>query len=116
MAYITHMPLQHVKDEEIMRTREYRFQFEPRVSLAEAEMSLHLAMFAVEGLIGRARVRLGARYYISEPDRTIVVNACKPAGKMIARVFTGLLLREFGEDAFSIERINQDTLPQTVET
>ena len=99
-----------------MRTREYRFHFEPRVSLAEAEMSLHLAMFAIEGLIGRARVRLSARYYIDEHDQTIVVNACKSVGRMIARVFTGLLLREFGEDAFSVERINQDFVPQTVES
>lgn len=99
-----------------MRAWEYRFHFEPRVSLAEAEMSLHLAMFAIEGLIGRARVRLGARCNLDEPDRTIVVNACKPAGRMIARVFTGLLLREFGEDAFTVERVNQNSVPQTVET
>jgi len=28
---------------------------------------------------------------------------------MIARVFAGLLLREFGEDAFGIERVDQTT-------
>jgi len=32
------------------------FEFEPTVSLADVEMSLHLAMFAVEGIFGRARV------------------------------------------------------------
>jgi hypothetical protein len=35
---------------------------------------------------------------------------------MIARVFAGLLLREFGEDAFRVERVSNtpDAQPQEV--
>ena len=93
-----------------MRSYAIKFTFEPDISLAEAEMSLHLAMFAVEGLIGRVRVRLEAKYHLDESNRAIVIDAHRPAGLMIARVFTGLLLREFGEIAFHVELANE--LPQ----
>ena len=87
----------------------FRFVFEPQVSLAEAEMSVHLAMFAVEGLVGRVRVRLDGHYHVDEPGHAIVIDASRDVGQMISRVFTGLLLREFGEGAFHIRRV--DRLP-----
>jgi hypothetical protein len=95
-----------------------QFVFEPGISLAEAEMSLHLAMFAVEGLIGRVRVRLDAKYHLDETNRTLVIDAHRPAGRMIARVFTGLLLRELGEGAFHVERADERSQhhPQEVQT
>jgi len=86
-----------------------RFSFEPTVALGDAEMSLHLAMFAVEGLIGRVPVRLDARYQLDQPGHAIVVDTGKAAGRMIVRVFTGLLLREFGEDAFCVHPENSLT-------
>ena len=95
-----------------------QFVFEPDASLAEAEMSLHLAMFAVEGLIGRVRVRLEAKYHLDESNRSIVIDTHGPVGRMIARVFTGLLLREFGEGAFCVERADEISQhqPQEVQT
>ena len=93
-----------------MRPSTIQFTFEPDISLAQAEMSLHLAMFAVEGLIGRVRVRLDAKYHIDETNRTIVIDAHRPVGRMIARVFAGLLLREVGEGAFHVESANE--IPQ----
>lgn len=95
-----------------------RFVFDNAVPLQEAEMSLHLAMFAVEGLIGRVRVRLDAKYEVDEADRAIAIHGSGPTGRLIARVFTGLLLREFGEDSFRVERVNQlpQQHPQEVQT
>ena len=92
-----------------------RFRFDGEVRLADAEMSLHLAMFAVEGLFGRARVRLDAEYDLIEQDHCIDVDGGTEVGAMIVRVFTGLLLREFGEDSFRIERMTpaiQHTEPE----
>ena len=83
-----------------------RFRFDQQVGLTDAEMSLHLAMFAVEGLFGRACVRLDAENALIEQDRCIDVDGGTEVGAVIVRVFTGLLLREFGEDAFRVERIN----------
>lgn len=82
------------------------FVFEPHVPLAEAEMSLHLAMFAVEGLAGRVQVRLDGNYQVDGEGHAIAIDGSNRVGQMIACVFGGLLLREFGEDAFHIERVH----------
>ncbi len=90
-----------------MKSFATQFIFDPDVSLTEAEMSLHIAMFAVEGLIGRVRVRLGARYHVDTIGHVIVIATDNAAGRLIERVFAALLLREIGEHAFRIRRVNQ---------
>ena len=85
----------------------YQFDFEPKVSLTEAEMSLHLAMYAVEGLYGEARVRLESSYHIDESHRAITVDGGTEVGAAVVKVFTRLLGREFGEDAFRVRRVGE---------
>jgi hypothetical protein len=80
----------------------YRFEFDRSVPLADAEMSLHLALFAVEGLYGQARVRLDGTYRADEQSHVIIINGATEVGAAIARVFTNLLVREFGEEAFKV--------------
>lgn len=80
----------------------FRFKFEPTVPLAEAELSLHLAAFAVEGLFGEARVRLEASYHLDDADRSITVDGGTEVGAALVKVFTRLLLREFGEEGFHV--------------
>lgn len=92
----------------------YRFELERSVPIDEAEMSLHLALFAVEGLFGQARVRLEARYHVDEPRNVIVVDATTEVGAAVVRVFTSLLLHEFGGDGFSVRRA-EPAPPATVE-
>ena len=87
----------------------FRFEFEPSVPLTDPEMSLHLALFAVEGVFGRASVRLDAEYQVDEPRHAIVVDGTTEVGSLIVRVFTGLLLREFGEEAFHVGRVLSPT-------
>jgi hypothetical protein len=101
-----------------MKSTAIRFAFEPTVSLAEAEMSLHLAMFAAEGLVGRVRVRLDATYQVDNARHAIVVDTRNATGRLIVRVFTALLLREIGEHAFYVQRIAQPSQrhPQEVQT
>lgn len=86
-----------------------QFQFDQGVSLIDVEMSLHLAMFAAEGLYGRARVRLEAKYTFNQQDHTLAVDMRTEVGAAIVRLFTGLLLREYGEDAFEIDRQPEGT-------
>jgi hypothetical protein len=102
--------------ERAMKSFAIKFVFDPDASLAEAEMSLHLAMFAVEGLIGRVRVRLDAKYHVNEVGHSIIIDTGSAAGRLIVRVFTALLLREIGEQAFRIHRLIDHPIPQTVET
>ena len=82
----------------------YRFEFDEAVPLAEAEMTLHLAIAAVEGLYGAARVRMDVAYKVKPDDHAIVVDASSTAGGSLVEVFTSLALREFGDDAVRVRR------------
>ena len=72
--------------------------------MVQAEMSLHLAMIALEGLFGRAGVRLDARYRLDEPGAAIVVDGSTQVGESLVRIFAALLIREFGDDSFVVRR------------
>lgn len=84
----------------------FQFKFELHVSLVDVELSLHLAMFAVEGLAGQVRVRMDARYHVDQEGHAIFVDGGSQVGLMISRVFAGLLLRELGEDAFCLHQVD----------
>jgi hypothetical protein len=92
-----------------MNTEAFRFELASSIPIAEAEMSLHVGLFAIEGLFGEARTRLEAGYHLDEAHNVIVVNGSGEVGAALVKVFTGLLLREFGEDAFTVRRIGPNT-------
>ena len=83
----------------------FRFEFRSTVPLAEAEQSLQLALYAVEGLFGQASVRLDAGYRVDQTRNAIVVDARTEVGAAVARVYAGLLIREFGDQAFHVRRV-----------
>ena len=89
-----------------MSTEVHRFKFEQSIPLEEAEMTLHLASYAVEGLFGQARVRLDFSYFVDEPRGTIIVDGTTEVGAAVVRIFTGLVIREFGEEAFQVRRLD----------
>ena len=66
--------------------------------------SLLLAVMAVEGLKGRARIQLEARFRLDRVERSCVIDANTIVGNSIARIFTRFLAKEFGEQAFEVER------------
>jgi len=80
------------------------FRFRPGVPIRDVEETLHLAMFAVEGLAGRVRVGLDANYLVDAPSRSVLIDEGSFVGWLIARVFAALLAREFGEPAFTATR------------
>ena len=83
----------------------YRYNFNAEVPLHDIEDSLLLAVLATESLHGRALVRLDASFCLDGARRSCVVDAATDVGRAIARIFTGFLTREFGEEAFKVERI-----------
>ena len=83
----------------------YRYNFNAKVPLRDVEESLLLAVLATESLHGRALVRLDASFRLDAKKRSCVVDAATDVGRAIARIFTGFLTREFGEEAFKVERI-----------
>ncbi len=87
-----------------MNTTVYNYRFESGVPLGEAESTLARAIVAAEALHGSANVRLGTRYSINEPHHACVIEARHKAGGTVARIFTGFLIHEFGEDSFKVSR------------
>ena len=83
----------------------YRYLFQPGVPKAEVEASLLLAVIAVEGLHGEAQTRLDAGHAVGGKFGACVIDAGTPVGRDLAKVFTAFLRREFGEDAFRVERL-----------
>jgi len=83
----------------------YRYNFDSKVPIQDVEESLLLAVLAAESLHGRALVRLDASFCLDSKKRSCVVDAATDVGRAIARIFTGFLSREFGEEAFKVERV-----------
>ncbi len=87
----------------------YRYSFPPDVPPAEVQGTLLLAYVAVEGLHGESQTRLDAGSALTRTFGPRVIDASTPVGRDLARVFTALLRREFGEDSFRVERIQPIT-------
>ena len=87
-----------------MKRQVYRYRFTEGIPLKEVEDSLFLAILAVEGLHGQAKVRLNAHFLMSEEKRTCVIDVGSEVGLHIALIFLCFLNREFGEDAFTVEQ------------
>jgi hypothetical protein len=83
----------------------YRYCFNNKVPFSEVEESLLLAVLAAESLHGRSLVRLDASFCLDSHKSTCVVDAASDVGRSIARIFTGFLTREVGEEAFRVERV-----------
>jgi len=89
-----------------MRRDMYRYQFSERVPLRDVQEMLSLATLATECLHGRSRVRLDASFCLEEKSRSCVLDAGTPVGQDIARIFTGFLSRDLGEEAYRVHRID----------
>ena len=90
----------------MMSRKIYRYRFVVGVPFQDVEESLFLAVLAAECLHGRCLVRLDASFCIEERKRCCVIDAGTEVGRSIARIFTGFLSREFGEDTFKVERLD----------
>ncbi|MEK7270555.1 MAG: hypothetical protein AAB215_06375 [Planctomycetota bacterium] len=87
-----------------MKKEVYRYTFAPGTRMDEVEEALLLAIFACESLHGAPRVRMDASYAADRTARTCIVDATTDVGQDICRIFTGFITREFGEDAFAVQR------------
>lgn len=83
----------------------YRYQFHEGAQVEDVEASLVLAILATESLHGEAQVRLDAAHAFDLEQRVCVIDAETPVGQDLNRLFVNFLRREFGEDAFQVERV-----------
>jgi hypothetical protein len=93
----------------------YRYRFPTPLPLEEIEASLVLALLAAECLHGEAQVRLDAAHFLDRDRRSCVIDADTAVGRDVNRLFTGFVRREFGEDAFSVDRVDAAAQSQPAE-
>jgi hypothetical protein len=85
----------------------YKYVFDGAVDMADIETSLLLAVFATESLHGEAQTRLDVAHYLDAAKRVCVIDAGTPVGRDLNRLFAGFISREFGADAFNVERVDE---------
>jgi hypothetical protein len=85
-----------------VRDTPFQFRFRPSVRLDEVRESLVLSLMATEGLHGRTRVQLEARFHLDLKERTCSIRADSEVGRDLVRIFTALLTQQFGEGAFTV--------------
>lgn len=84
----------------------YRFEFNEGADMKEVEDTLLLSILAVGCLHGESAIRLDVGYVVDAERRVAAVDGTTPSGSAVARVFTGLAIHEFGDENFSIARVN----------
>lgn len=89
----------------------YRYEFSSDVNLDAAEASLVLAHMAIEHLHGECATRLDAGHAWDGIHRQCVIDASNQIGLELNRLFVGFLKREFGPDAFRVERVTKAPKP-----
>lgn len=90
-----------------MSAEVYRYSFAASVPFEEVESSLLLAVMAAESLHGQAQVRLDAGHALDGDKRRLVIDAGTLVGRDLNRLFLGFVSREFGEDSFRVERVDE---------
>ena len=83
----------------------YHYQIKDGILMDAVKDSLLISIMAVESLFGRSRINLEARFRLEKVNRVCIIDVGTLIGETIARVFTGLLIREFGEQGFKVERM-----------
>ena len=79
-----------------------KFVFNGSASKALIEEQITLEVITAECLFGPAKVRLHAGYMAA--DGKAVIDVSGEVGEHIAQVFTGLMIKHLGEDAFTVTR------------
>lgn len=85
----------------------YRFQFKNKIPSKVVEETLYWAVFNAESVFGKPKVRLDASFLFDKEKNICVIDKSTEVGKHIAQVFTSLISKEYGEDSFKVERIEE---------
>lgn len=86
----------------------YRYSFGDDIPTDEAEESLMLAVLAAECIHGHSALRLAGAFLFDPAKRSCVVDGSTEIGQHIAAIFTGFLGKQFGDEAFKVERVKKE--------
>lgn len=84
-----------------------KFSFPYGPNKVDLESQLALAIISAESAYGSARVRINASYYLSKEKPEVVIDVSSDVGEHIAQVFTGLMIRNLGENNFRVRRLEK---------
>ena len=90
-----------------MAGESYIYTFRPEVDMTQVEDNLLLATLAAEGLHGRSRIHLDAKFLCDKKSHRVEVVAGCEVGDAISRIFTALLTTTIGERTFQAERTDK---------
>jgi hypothetical protein len=85
---------------------QYCYTFDANVPLHDVEITLLLALVAVESLHGETQVRLDAKHDVDADRRACTIDAATPVGRDLNRLFVGFARREYGEGTFRVDRVS----------
>lgn len=85
-----------------MKTPVARFQFKPEIDLEDAEDTLHLSIYAAEGLFSPAAIRLAFKYERIPDRRIFYTRIGSPEADAVTKIFASLAMQEFGTSAFTL--------------
>ncbi|NLH48810.1 MAG: hypothetical protein GX444_09430 [Myxococcales bacterium] len=85
----------------------FRYQFKDGLDLQEIEESLLLAAIAAEGIHGRSALRLAGAFLFDADKSSCVIDGSNEIGRHIAAIFTGFLTKQFGDEAFTVEKVDK---------
>ena len=97
-----------------------RFKFTKGIDRETIEKQLALAIVSTECTFGQPKVRINASYYILPKDKIgsikdevkVVIDVSNGIGEHIAQLFTGLIIRQFGENGFIVNKENKTSSHQ----
>ncbi|MEX2388093.1 MAG: hypothetical protein WD534_09455 [Phycisphaeraceae bacterium] len=92
----------------------YRYIFDRGVCFSEVCDTLHMALLAVTSMHGQTRVRLECAFECDEPAHAVVIDAASELGRQLNEIFSGFVAREFGDDAFVIQRPSEHPMGQAL--
>lgn len=84
----------------------HRYSFSAAVPFTEVEDTLLLSIWGVESLYGETLLRLNPCHRIDRSQRRCVIDTGTPVGRDLNRLFAGYITREFGRQAFEVERVD----------
>ena len=93
----------------------YRIQFSKGISNEQIERRLFLAALNTENVFGESAIRLDASFYFDKKSRICLINRGTEIGRHIAKLFIAYISKEFGDECYSVERIQGDSISSFVE-
>ena len=84
-----------------------RFKLNEKLSRERMDELVAFAVISAECTFGQAKVRLNASYLTT--DSKAVIDVSSSVGEHIAEIFTGLLIRDYGEESFTVERVRDES-------